>query len=228
MDSFNALKLDMKGGVNMNKYFLLILLFTSSVYSAEPSQLLKCSAIKDGVNRLACFDDLAKTEQKNADNHATKNLSSNESKSNNWNLSISQSKIDDSETVVLMTDAKEPVPGRFKQKAIPTLVVRCLEKTTSSYINFDGLFMSDNAGHGKVTFRIDKDKPFTQNLTVSNDHKALGLWNGNLAIPFIKRLMAGEALIVQATPYSETSVMLTFDISKLEKEIEPLRKACKW
>ncbi len=213
---------------NMNKYLLLIVLFTSAAFSAEPSPLLKCSTIQDGIKRLACFDDLAKADQKNSDQNATKSLNVTESKSNNWKLSVSQSKIDDSETVVLMTDAKEPVPGRFKRQAIPTLIIRCLEKTTSSYINFDGLFMSDNAGHGKVTFRIDKDKPFTQNMSVSNDHKALGLWNGGTAIPFIKKLMAGETLIVQATPYSEAAVMLTFDISNLEKEIEPLRKACKW
>lgn len=213
----------------MEKFLLSISsLFIFTANAAEPSALLKCSAISDGIKRLACFDDLAKNEQKNADKNAKTKLNSNESNSKNWNLSISQSKIDDSETVVLMTSAKEPVSGKFNKTVTPMLIIRCLEKTTSAYISFGGLFMSDLGAHGKVTFRIDKEKPFTQNMNVSNDNKALGLWEGAIAIPFIKKLMTGETLIAQATPYSDSPVMLTFDISKLENEIDPLRKSCKW
>lgn len=207
---------------------LAFVIFTFNSFAAEPSSLLKCSAVGDGVKRLACFDDLAKIEQKTADQKANKKLDAKETQSNNWIQSVSQSKIDDSETVILMTESKDPVPGRFKKQAVPALIFRCMEKITSVYINFDGIFMSDHAGHGKVTFRIDKDKPYIQNMVVSNDHMALGLWSGGAAIPFIKKLMSGETLIAQATPFNESSVMLTLDISKLEKEIEPLRKACKW
>lgn len=203
--------------------FLIIL-----TASAETTALLKCSAIKDGVKRLACYDDLAAAEQKQVDAKAAILLGSNNKKANNWDLSIEQSKIDDSQAVYLTTESTTPIQGRFRGNAVPTLVLRCLQNVTSAYINFDGWYMTDISGHGQVTFRIDKEKPFVQKMSASNSNKALGFWNGGTSLPFIKKLMTGQSLLVQATPFRESSLMVTFDITNLEGEIEPLRKACKW
>lgn len=102
-----------------NYKFLITLFFSSSAIAANPSPLLICSAIQDSIKRLACFDDLAKTEQKIADKNANKSLNVSESKYKNWELAVSQSKIDDSKTVILMTHSKDSVLGRFKKQAIP-------------------------------------------------------------------------------------------------------------
>ncbi len=213
----------------MIKWLLITTLaFTPAIYAAEPSALLKCSAIYDGVKRLACFDELVKADQRIADQNSTKKLDADEIKSKNWTRSISQSKIDDSETVTLETDSKNSVPGRFKREATPTLMIRCLEGKTSFYISFDGLFVSDTSNYGQLTIRVDKEKPFVQKTTVSSSNKALGLWNGSTSIPFIKKLFDKETLLVQVTPFNESPITLSFDISGLQNEIEPLRKACKW
>jgi len=219
------LKIQVK--VQMNKFLILAALFVSQAHAAPPSELLKCSAIKSGVERLACFDSLINAEQKAADQSATKTLGGTK-ESKNWNVSIGQSKLDDSQEVWLKTDAIEAVRGRYGKEAIPQMILRCSENTTAAYIFFDGHFMSDTSGNGKVTFRIDKDAPFSQNLSVSGNNKALGHWNGSASIQFIKKLFGGNTLIVQATPHSESPILVTFDISGLESQLEPLRKACKW
>jgi type VI secretion system protein VasI len=213
--------------IQMKKFFILAALLLSPAHAAPPSDLIKCSAIKGGIERLACFDSLANAEQKTADQSATTTLGGTK-ESKNWIVSIGQSKLDDSQEVWLKTDATEPVRGRFGKTAIPQMILRCSENTTAAYIFFDGHFMSDISGNGKVTFRIDKDAPFYQNLSVSGNNKALGHWSGNASIPFIKKLVGGNTLIVQATPHSESPVLVTFDISGLESQLEPLRKACKW
>jgi|GEM_PF-671479 len=203
--------------------------FVFSVSSlANPNYFLMCSAVEDSVKRLACYDDLATAEQKQVDAKAASLLGTNNKKANNWDLSIEQSKIDDSQTVYLMTESITPIQGRFRGNAVPTLILRCMQNVTSAYIDFDGWHMVDISGHGQVTFRIDKEKPFIQGMRPSNDHKGLGFWNGGTSIPFINKLLAGETLLVQATPFRESPLLVTFNISNLKNVIEPLRKACKW
>ncbi|EIA1333958.1 hypothetical protein K6675_004653 [Vibrio parahaemolyticus] len=43
-----------------------------------------------------------------------------------------------------------------------------------------------------------------------------------------KNLCSIEQLLTQITPYSESPVMATFDVSGLSEAIKPLRKACHW
>jgi len=207
--------------------FFIAILIAGTAHTAEPSGILKCSAITDGVKRLECFDNLASSDQAEANKQASEDLGG-QTTSDNWHTTINQSKIDDTTTVILLTPSKDEVQGRFNRTATPVLILRCLENTTSAFINFDGLFMADSGGYGRVTFRVDKTKAVTRSFSASTNHKALGLWGGGQAIPFIQNLMDGSALIVQATPHSESPVTMEFDISGLKEAIQPLRKACNW
>lgn len=203
------------------------LLIATPAVADLKKDVLGCSAITDGIKRLECFDRIAASEQKAADTQAAQELAASETPAN-WNVSISQSKIDDSKTVILTTDAKETVAGMFNRAARPWLVLRCLRNTTSAYINFDGLHMADIQGYGRVTFRVDKQKAFTRSANVSTDNKALGFWNGGSAIPFIKQLFGGSTLLIQATPFSESAVTFSMNIQGLEDAIKPLRETCNW
>lgn len=199
----------------------------ASAYAADPSALIKCSAINDSVLRLDCFDALAKVDQDKSDQEAKEKLAP-EGDTGRWRTSIQQSKVDDSTTVILMSNSNETVSSRFNRSARPTLVLRCMENTTAAYLNFDGLHMADIQNYGRVTFRVDKKKAFVKGTDASTDSQSLGLWSGGTAIPFMKSLFGGEELLVQAMPYSESAVTFTLDISGLENAIKPLRTACKW
>ncbi len=82
--------------------------------------------------------------------------------------------------------------------------------------------------HGKITYRVDKLPAQTKRFRESNNHESLGLWSGKSAIPFLKELFGHDRLFVRATPHSESPLEASFDITGLEKAIEPLREACGW
>lgn len=203
-------------------------LWISAGYAATPSDLVKCSSIDDSVKRLVCYDDLANAEHQESTKSETKELQPPSESSGKWHISIDKSKIDDSSTVMAILFADEPVAGRFSRTATPALILRCLENVTSMYINFDGLFMSDTQNYGKVTFRVDKRPAFVKGMSASTSNKALGLWSGGSAIPFIKGLLGGTTLVVRAMPFNESARTMEFSIKGIEAAIEPIKKECKW
>ncbi len=144
-----------------------------------------------------------------------------------WRTSKYTSKIDDSTNVYITRKAVYPVLNRRSKLIRPEIAIACRENKTSLWIDFDGEFMAD-LDHGTITYRIDKNKARRRAFRESNDHSALGLWNGGTSIPFIKELMAGKDLVIRATPHSESELEVEFDISELDQTIKPLRQACNW
>ena len=129
--------------------------------------------------------------------------------------------------VLLAVDSLEPLSGRFGQKQKAKLILACREGATDAYIIFGGHFMSSHQ-HGMVTYRVDKKPAVKKSFVNSNDHMALGLWGTGSALPFIRELMTGDRLYVQATPMSESPVDAEFPIAGLAEVIKPLQNACKF
>lgn len=136
------------------------------------------------------------------------------------------SKFDDRTNVFLTTQSEEALSCRFNS-GTATLVVRCLENTTSVVL-VTGCHMADLGSYGKVEYRIDDRRASSVRMRESTDNKALGLWRGGQAIPFAKRLFGADRLLMRFTPYGESSMTASFDISGLEEAIKPLREACHW
>lgn len=217
---------------------------TTASDSKLADSVRRCSAEKDGIKRLACYDAIAEQLQATADAVATKTLTDSAEPSNadrqkassviagklaapNWHAVIEKSKIDDSENVFLSADSRNTETMRFKTIRA-SLIVRCFENTTAFLINFGGAFMADIQGHGDVTFRIDDEAAFNRGMAVSTNSESLGLWSGGAAIPMVQRLFKKKTLLVRATPFSESPILFEFDISGLEEAIRPLRTACHW
>lgn len=148
-----------------------------------------------------------------------------------WLVSEDVSPIDDSKTVVLLNTSKEMVKNRFGRNQGPaTMVLRCQENTTALYINFAGQFMASSRynNYGDVTYRVDGEEAVTVGMDESTDHQSLGLFTGGQSIPMIKRMIGHDQIVVRATPYNESPLTLTFDISGLDKDISTLRETCGW
>lgn len=196
--------------------------------NAAPSDLVKCSSIDDSVKRLSCYDDLALGEHKEAVAKAVDTLNPKPDEVGKWQVHIDKSKIDDSTSVVASLEASQPIAGRVGRPATPWLIIRCLENVTSAYLDFGGLFMSDIQGYGKVTFRVDKQSAFVKEMDASTNNKALGLWTGGSAIPFIKQILGGETLVVRATPFNDSARTMEFPLTGIASAVAPVRKECKW
>lgn len=145
-----------------------------------------------------------------------------------WRVTTSTSPIDDSTNVQMRIISTTNIAGRFGQSGPATMVIMCMENKSTVYFQLNNLFLSDIQSYGNVTYRVDKKQAKTRQMKASTDNGALGLWGGGASIPFIKSLFGYEKLLVQVTPFNESPVMVTFNISGVEKKIEPLRKACNW
>lgn len=145
-----------------------------------------------------------------------------------WRVSEDHSAFDDSATVILSLDADMPITGQYGQTVRPGLVLRCKENTTSAFFDMGDYFLADIQGYGRIDTRVDKEKSVVIRADASTDNHALGLWSGAQAIPFIKRIAAGEHLAVRITPYNESAKEISFSLTGLDAALPKLRGACKW
>jgi type VI secretion system protein VasI len=145
-----------------------------------------------------------------------------------WKVAEDKSAFDDSRTVVLSIESNESVRGQFGGPGPAIMYIRCMENTTSAYLWINDLFLSDIQGFGVVDYRIDDRKASKMRSESSTDNKALGLWSGGSAIPFIKEMLDGNRIALRATPFNESPVEFTFDLAGLDSAVRPLREACGW
>ena len=203
---------------------LLVILIPSAILANQAPE--NCTKLTDADARLACYDSIFGTSNPNkelVDEQAIETHNPPE----NWFIRETVSNVDDSNNVMLWTEALDTNRGRFGSSVRLSLVAACGENSTSVWINFGGHFMSDHR-HGTVIYRVDKQTAERKNFFESNNNEALGLWSGRSAIPFLKQLLGHDQLFIKATPYSESALEATFDISGLEQAITPLREACNW
>ncbi|WP_348681953.1 type VI secretion system-associated protein TagO [uncultured Halomonas sp.] len=149
-----------------------------------------------------------------------------------WFVRQDTSPMDDSTSVFLSTYSKELVPHKYRSgRAAPAVLqLRCMENTTALYIEFNGHYMvsSRYQDWGDVDLRVDAGNARTIGMHESTDNQVLGLFRGGQSIPVIKSMFGAEKLLVRATPFNESPITVTFDVSDLESEITPLREACHW
>lgn len=216
----------------MRPILLAMTFFTMSIGTgiAENSASMKrCAALTSDAVRLACYDALAKTNPEN-DNKVTEDndqLITTPVDTSSWRVTSETSPVDDTTKVFLTSPALEESRGKYGKPSRFTLMIACRENSTNIWVHFGGHFMSDYQ-HGRVTYRVDKKTAQRKQFKESNNHEALGLWNGGASIPFIKSLFGANRLFVQATPHSESAVDAEFDITGLETAIQPLRESCNW
>ncbi len=154
---------------------------------------------------------------------------STEVETGDWELDVSTSSFDDSQTVVLALSSEDSVPARFGSSMVtPRLILRCLENTTSMYFVIRGTFLADIQGYGQIDYRIDERPASQWSMQASTDNEALGLWRGSRAIPQIRSMFGGQHLTIRLTPFNESPLELNFSIAGLEAAITPLRESCSW
>lgn len=207
----------------MKRIFFVLLfpiMFTNFAFAENPiqSKVDSCKSISDKDQRLACYDAVFDVKS-NVD-------VTNSNNKGKWLVSDKISPIDDSKSVYLELIADSPISSGYK-KSIPSLHIRCKEKQTDFFIDFDVFLGSDSI---TPTTRIDSEKAIKNLIwALSTDHNAM-FYNGSSkkVIAFIKSLINKNKLFVQVTPYSESPVNTTFDLTGLDEAIKPLRAACNW
>jgi type VI secretion system protein VasI len=191
----------------------------SSAYADLARDLLRCSADKNGVTRLACYDGLAQKA-------GAQDPGRSSSKISKWDVRTETSRIDDSRNVIASLRAETEIRGWPSKVFMPVLQIRCKERKTEAYVVTG---MSPTVEYGvdtaTVTLRFDKDKAFKTRAGKSTDGEALFF---EQPVALIKRMMNHETMLFEFIPFNSSSAITTFDLRGLSEAIKPLRDACKW
>jgi type VI secretion system protein VasI len=211
-------------GIRLSCLILLLLVpggFAAAQASKEidARKMLACAAKSNSLERLACFDDLAKTLgpiQEQQSNTVGR-----------WTIETNVSRFDDTMSVHLSLTANEKINGWLGKSHVPVMNIRCRERKTEAYIDFGMSPAAEPELYDGATlqFRIDKQPLFKAVATKSPDGTTLFLKDPT---PFIKRMFKAEHLLVRFIPFTSSAQETTFSIAGLEKAILPLTEACKW
>lgn len=205
--------------MNVKFYSAVITVVTFAASSLSVNADTKrCTEIKDNLERLACYDDEVGYYPEVKEEVVG---------SGDWKVRIETSKIDDSKNVYLTLYSEDQTNCPYKSGR-HSIHVACRENQTNMWVIFGQCFMSSIQGRGRVTYRLDSEKAATRSFHESNDNMALGLWEGSTAIPFLKKMIGHDRMIIRATPFSDSTVTGEYNISGLEEALHPLREACNW
>jgi len=185
---------------------------------AAAQDLASCAAIETDLDRLACYDRLAGREP----------VVEQAAGPGPWSVRIEKSEFKDTTDVYLSVETAEALSCGMFDRSPARLLLRCQENTTAALLITSCHVASGFGGYGRVEYRVDDQPSRTLNFEESTDNRALGLWSGGSAIPFIRQLSGGSQLLMRFTPFNESPVTARFDIRGLDQALAPLRAACNW
>ncbi|MDO6966995.1 type VI secretion system-associated protein TagO [Rhizobium alvei] len=201
--------------------FAAIFVFIGSVCAgsavAQPSD---CAKVEHDLDRLSCYD-------KQSGRTPTVEVVT-PAQSTKWVVQNEVSKLTDKKLVFMSVESEDIVTCSFGRQSKVFLNLRCADNRTSVMVSSECQMVSNIPGYGTVDYRIDQHPARSVEMDQSTDSRALGLWSGSSAIPFIKQALGGKKFIVKFTPFGSSPVTAEFDITGIDDAIKPLREECKW
>lgn len=183
-----------------------------------------CSAISDSLARLTCFDKAFPAsemtdEVAGADN---RDQAPEPAITTAWEVEATKSALDDSPTVtaLLMPSSSS---GTGVGEGSMALMLRCVENTTSVVLSTTMFMTNDNI---QVTVRIDDQQAQTTSWGRSTNYKAVGLWNGAKAIPFVREIANASRLVVRIQERDRLDA--EFDLGDVRSVAAQVASACNW
>ena len=188
----------------------------------EDSAVATCAVIEGDLDRLSCFDDLAR----DADLDGPQPVAVVDATPGKWFVSKDTNPIDDSQRVVARLAADT---GTSRYGGTISFIARCQSNETEAYINWDSYLGNDGDFRNEyknVTVRIGDAQASPQRWTLSTDSKATFApnWAGDL----LKQMAGTSKFIAQATPYNESPITAIFDTTGMAEAIGPLAEVCGW
>jgi type VI secretion system protein VasI len=105
-----------------------------------------------------------------------------------------------------------------------SVVIRCQRNVTSIIILFEDYLVDDST---QVTWRLDSKPARSSRWNVATNRKAVGLWSGREAIPFLRELVTAKMVRFRIEGRSN-DIDLEFDLTGLPDKVPAVASACGW
>ncbi len=179
-------------------------------------EIAKCAAISSDLERLVCFDTLARAQ--GLDRPQPRAVPTADVGA--WQVRDEVNPLDDTRTVDLALVA---TGGTAPDDRQVILNIRCHGGETELYINW-----RSHLGSGaQVATRIGTGAVDRRPWNLSSNQQAT-FYPRNDAVAFIKALMTADRLVAQVSPSAGNPVTAVFETPGLENAVKPLRQACRW
>jgi type VI secretion system protein VasI len=177
------------------------------------NQIRDCKRIENDIARLVCFDEIGSRDD------AISQLERSTQSVGKWVVTVDINPIDDSQVALatLLADA-----GRSSFDNPVGLAIRCSSGEVSAYINWSD-YLGDSA---EVLTRIGSKKARTFQWSLSTNHQATFYPHDPRS--FITQLIKVDKLVAQVTPYNESPITAIFDLTGMDRAMQPVRDACSW
>lgn len=180
----------------------------------KAEEIADCAAIKTAVERLACYDRLARERAGRAGNVGV------------WTLDETPSRINpDATDLDLWTRSVNAVPGPGGGHVRPVLLLQCRQGEFAVVFDF-GQFVG--GGAARIEYRIGNGAVLSGDVTVAPDHRRFGVWERDRAVGFIRALFGQPQLRLRVAPPVGDPLLAAFDLTGLEETIVPLQESCTW
>jgi len=187
---------------------------SSAAAQGDLKQPIGRCATQDGdLNRLACYDSIAKSL-----GYSRTPAAANVTGSGGWQVSTQKNPLDDTRTVFLSLSA---TTGQSRFGDAVWLVVRCQSGKINAFINWNSYLGLEQT---PVITRLGAGEAKNQKWPLSTDNKAT-FYPGDAAA-FLEQLLAADRFVAQTTPYSESPITAVFDVAGLSAAVKPLREVC--
>lgn len=185
--------------------------FTLSAFSQDlKKEIAKCASIENSIERLAAYDALSKSLG------VAEPASSNTNGPGKWQTQTDISPIDDSKTLIMTLTANEELKVGHKS-VTPTLILRYKEGIIELFISYGDVFIGTDST--VVTTRVDKQEAITQPWGISTNHSAVFEKSSS---KLTTTMNGASTLVVRLTPYGESPVTTSFDITGFKDAYLPL------
>lgn len=184
-----------------------------------------CAAIADSLARLTCFDkafpasEMANMVAGTADGDQEQAPAT---ATTAWEVEATKSALDDSPTVTALLMPASSSGTGFGDSTM-ALMLRCMENTTSVVLSTTMFMTSENV---QVTVRLDDQPAETTSWGRSTNYKAVGLWSGAKAIPFVRNLASASRLVVRIQERDRLDA--EFELADVQSVAAQVASACNW
>lgn len=178
------------------------------------SAIEQCAVIESNLERLKCYDLLAKTHNLSGSHPDQAEMGG----IGQWTVEKKTDPIDDTKTVNIFLIA-DSGNSRFGKPIM--LVARCDSEKTEMFIDWQ-IYLGSEA---KVTLRIGDDDAKKSKWILSSDRQKS--FNKS-PINTLKAMLTTDKMVAQITPFNQKPSTAVFNIAGLNEAIKPLREACVW